>query len=176
MPKAVPSHAHRSLQTLESTTAVSKNEIKSLLDSKKYSYKLGHSSFVLQCPFCKKGGCTDAQMFVNYNTGSVVCRPCALRGEQEYAYAYSIRGYLIVSNHLGTWPDFLAWSCQGKSPPILSPTTSASPSTAKADSADSEQRRTEHAQKVWAGMKKWAESPVETVNTVREVFNIKVRR
>ena len=66
---------------------VTRQDIQDLLESKKYSYKLGNSSFILQCPFCQRTDKSDAgidrSMFVNYNTGSVVCKPCALRGESN---------------------------------------------------------------------------------------------
>ena len=60
---------------------VTQKQILAVLDSNKYSYNVGHASFVLQCPFCggsqRSGG---RSMFLNKTTGGVVCKPCDVRG------------------------------------------------------------------------------------------------
>ena len=71
-----------SATTTEGAVAhVTQKQIVAVLDSNKYSYNVGHASFVLQCPFCggsqRSGG---RSMFLNKTTGGVVCKPCDVRG------------------------------------------------------------------------------------------------
>lgn len=90
----------QTLEGVESVPMVTRQGIQVLLESKNYSYKLGHSSFILQCPFCQRKGKSDAgidwSMFVNYNTGSVVCKPCALRGESKLTWYCIVNVYNLV--------------------------------------------------------------------------------
>ena len=74
------------LRTLEGSNVphVTQKQIRAVLDSNKYKYRVGHASFVLQCPFCgeqRKG--SGHTMFLNKTTGGVVCKPCDVRGEVE---------------------------------------------------------------------------------------------
>ena len=68
-----------------SVPGISQKEIKQVLDGNKYHYAIGHASYVLQCPFCdrEKSQSTEKSMFVNRTTGSVVCRPCGVRGKER---------------------------------------------------------------------------------------------
>ena len=74
------------LRTLEGSNVphVTQKQIRAVLDSNKYKYRVGHASFVLQCPFCgeqRKG--SSHTMFLNKTTGGVVCKPCDVRGKVE---------------------------------------------------------------------------------------------
>ena len=103
----------RSLRTLEANTGsvphVTEREIRSQLDCGKCSYTVGHASFVLQCPFCERGD----KMFLNKTTGSVVCKPCGVRG---------------------SWGDFCQWmrSSQSKDPVPVVPRSLMTTSSHKA--------------------------------------------
>ena len=68
-----------------SVPGVSQKEIKQVLEGNKYYYAIGHASFLLQCPFCdrEKSQSLEKSMFVNRTTGSVVCRPCGVRGKER---------------------------------------------------------------------------------------------
>lgn len=75
-----------SLRTLGSGEAaiphVTQKQIRAVLDSNKYTYNVGHASFVLQCPFCGSQRSSGGRsMFVNKTTGGVVCKPCDVKGE-----------------------------------------------------------------------------------------------
>lgn len=59
---------------------VTEKQIRSVLDSNKYKYNVGHASFVLQCPFCKLKSGSGRTMFLNKTTGGVVCKPCDVKG------------------------------------------------------------------------------------------------
>ena len=76
----------RRLHTLESTSReigqVTQRDIRSVIAANRYQYVVGHASFLMQCPFCEKGQkSAEKTFFVNKTTGSVVCKPCAVRGE-----------------------------------------------------------------------------------------------
>ena len=76
----------RGLHTLEATSReigqVTQRDIRSVIAANRYQYVVGHASFLMQCPFCEKGQkSAEKTFFVNKTTGSVVCKPCAVRGE-----------------------------------------------------------------------------------------------
>lgn len=76
----------RGLHTLEATSReigqVTQRDIRSVIAANRYQYVVGHASFLMQCPFCEKGQKTaEKTFFVNKTTGSVVCKPCSVRGE-----------------------------------------------------------------------------------------------
>ena len=76
----------RGLRTLETSSReivqVTQRDIRSVLAANRYQYVVGHASFLMQCPFCEKGQkSAEKTFFVNKTTGSVVCKPCAVRGK-----------------------------------------------------------------------------------------------
>lgn len=76
----------RGLRTLETTSReigqVTQRDIRSVLAANRYQYVVGHASFLMQCPFCEKEQkSAEKTFFVNKTTGSVVCKPCAVRGK-----------------------------------------------------------------------------------------------
>ena len=72
---------------------VTQKQIRVVLDSNKYKYSIGHSSFVLQCPFCEKKSGGRRTMFVNKTTGGVVCKPCDVKGYQTNTHSISYALY-----------------------------------------------------------------------------------
>ena len=76
----------RGLRTLETSSReivqVTQRDIRSVLAANRYQYVVGHASFLMRCPFCEKGQkSAEKTFFVNKTTGSVVCKPCAVRGK-----------------------------------------------------------------------------------------------
>ena len=83
------------LRTLEggSVPHVTQKQIRSVLDSNRFKFSVGHASFVLQCPFCgepRSGGGGRRTMFVNKTTGGVVCKPCDVKGEEDAAVSLQL--------------------------------------------------------------------------------------
>ena len=75
----------RGLRTLEAPsseiTHVTQGDIRGVLSANKCQYVVGHASFLIRCPFCEKGQKnSEKTLFVNKTTGSVVCKPCGVRG------------------------------------------------------------------------------------------------
>ena len=84
------------LHTLESTSReigqVTQRDIRSVIAANRYQYVVGHASFLMQCPFCEKGQkSAEKTFFVNKTTGSVVCKPCSVRGETA-TYVVGVAG------------------------------------------------------------------------------------
>ena len=81
-----------------SVPGVSQKEIKQVLDGNKYHYDIGHASYVLQCPFCDRENSQSREksMFVNRTTGSVVCRPCGVRGKEVGSLSEVFHELIIV--------------------------------------------------------------------------------
>lgn len=75
----------RGLRTLDAPsseiTHVTQGDIRGVLSANKCQYVVGHASFLIRCPFCEKGQKnSEKTLFVNKTTGSVVCKPCGVRG------------------------------------------------------------------------------------------------
>ena len=75
----------RGLRTLEAPSSeiahVTQGDIRGVLSANKCQYVVGHASFLIRCPFCEKGQkSSEKTLFVNKTTGSVVCKPCGVRG------------------------------------------------------------------------------------------------
>ncbi len=81
---------HRSIHTITGLylkglgcdASVVKPNVKEWLVNSKLTYAHGHSSFlVTPCPFCsQKNKNSSTTLFINKTTGSSVCKPCNLRG------------------------------------------------------------------------------------------------
>lgn len=59
--------------------------IKNYLDEKQFTYKEGHTSYMLECPVCdatvkQETGSPQYCFHVNKTTGSVTCLPCRISG------------------------------------------------------------------------------------------------